>query len=183
MTGGVDPVLPPESAGPRQVAQMLLRIGLALVGLLTAYFLLPLDERDNIGARFVVVGIGLVVFGAIFVRQVRQIRKAKYPVLRAVEAISLVATLFIVVMASIHYNLGVATPSSYSETMNRLDALYFTITTLATVGYGDIAPTSNVTRSVTMVQMVLGVALIGGGIRIMLGMARMVAEERRGTSS
>lgn len=99
--------------------------------------------------------------------------------LRAVEAIGFVATVFIVAMASIHYSLAAATPSSYSEELSRLDALYFTVTTLATVGYGDITPTSDVTRSLTMLQMVLGIALLGAGIRVLLGMARSVAEDRR----
>ena len=179
MTGESQSPLVPGAAGPRQVAASLGRVALAVVALLAVYFLLPLENRDNIGVRLVAAAVGLTVFGAIFVRQMRQIRKARYPVLRAVEAIALVATLFIVVMASIHYSLAAATPSSYSEALNRLDALYFTVTTLATVGYGDITPTSSVTRSVTMVQMVLGVALLGAGIRVLLGMARMVAEERR----
>jgi hypothetical protein len=154
-------------------------MAIAVTALLAVYFMLPLQNRDNIGVRAIAVIAGLAIFGAIFVRQMRQIRKARFPVLRAVEAIALVATLFIVVMASIHYSLAAATPSSYSEVLSRLDALYFTVTTLATVGYGDITPTSSVTRSVTMVQMVLGVALLGAGIRILMGMARMVAEERR----
>jgi voltage-gated potassium channel len=157
---------------------MLGRIAISVTALLTVYFMLPLQDRDNLGLRAVAVVAGLTIFGAIFVRQLRQIRKARYPVLRAVEAIAMVATLFIVVMASIHYNLAAATPSSYSEVLSRLDALYFTVTTLATVGYGDITPTSDVTRSVTMVQMVMGIALLGAGIRILLGMARMVAEAR-----
>ncbi len=124
---------------------MLGRMAIAVTSLLAVYFMLPLQSRDNIGVRAVAVIVGLTIFGAIFARQLRQIRKARYPVLRAVEAMRLVATLFIVVMASIHYSLGAATPSSYSETLSRLDALYFTVTTLATVGYGDITPTSSVT--------------------------------------
>lgn len=179
MTGESESPLVPGAAGPRQVGAMLGRIAIAVTALLAVYFMLPMENRDNIGVRAVAVIGGLTVFGAIFVRQMRQIRKARYPVLRAVEAIALVATLFIVVMASIHYGLAEATPSSYSQALDRIDALYFTVTTLATVGYGDITPTSSVTRSVTMVQMVLGVALLGAGIRVLLGMARMVSEERR----
>ena len=53
-------------------------------------------------------------------------------------------------MASIHYSLGAATPSSYSEVLSRLDALYFTVTTLATVGYGETHPLSTGGRIFTM---------------------------------
>lgn len=158
---------------------MLARMAIAVTALLTLYFVLPLQDRGNFAVRAGAVIVASTIFGAIFVRQLRQIHKARYPVLRAVEAIGLVATVFIVAMASIHYGLAAATPSSYSEALSRLDALYFTVTTLATVGYGDITPTSEVTRSVTMVQMVLGIALLGAGIRALLGIGRMVAEQRR----
>lgn len=158
--------------------QSLLRTLLAVVALLFVYFLLPLSSRDNVALGATAAVAGLVVFGAIFVRQMRQIRRAEFPVLRAVEAIALVATVFVVFMSSVHYALALYDPSSYSEAMSRLDAMYFTVTTLATVGFGDITPTSSVTRAVTMAQMVAGVALLGAGVRVLLGMARMVAEQR-----
>jgi hypothetical protein len=40
-------------------------------------------------------------------------------------------------------------------------ALYWTITTLTTVGYGDISPTENLGRIYTMFVMILGVAMYG----------------------
>ena len=168
-----------SAAGPRDVAWMVLRMTVAVAALLLAYFMAPLDDRQNFVLGVLAVGVGVAVFGGLFVRQMRQIRRAKHPVLRAVEAIALVATLFVVAMASVHYGLGQSDPEAYSEGLSRLDALYFTVTTLATVGFGDITPVSDVTRVVTTVQMVLGVALLGAGIRVLLGIARMVAEERR----
>lgn len=155
------------------------RVVLAIAALLGVYFQLPLTQNPHLGRGLLAVVVGLVVFGVIFVRQLRRIRGARYPVLRAVEAIALVATLFVVVVASVHFTLGQQDPSSYSEGLSRLDALYFTVTTLATVGYGDIAPTSDLTRTVTMIQMVMGVALLGVGIRILLSLAKMVAEKRQ----
>ena len=103
--------------------------------------------------------------------------------LRAVESIALVGCLFVVVVASIHYSLWLANHDSYSEALSRLDALYFTVTTLATVGFGDITPTSTLTRSVTTVLIVLGVALLGAGVRVLIGVASQVNEERRGRAS
>ncbi len=178
MTAPMDGALGTTSAGPRQVAATLVRTALAVAALLSVYFLFPLNGGDNIVLQGVAVFVGLVAFGAIFVRQMRRIRKARYPVLRAVEAIALVATLFVVVMASLAWGLDQATPGSYSEALSRLDALYYTVTTLGTVGFGDITPTTEVTRAVTTVQIVLGVALLGAGIRMMLGVAQTVAQDR-----
>ncbi len=171
---------PAQAADVRTVMVSLGRTLLAVAALLFVYFLLPLNDRDNVLVGLVAVVVGLSVFGAIFVRQLRQIRRAQYPVLRAVEGIALVATLFVVVMASVHFGIDENTADSYSQAMSRLDALYFTITTLATVGFGDITPTSQLARAVTTVQMVMGVALLGVGVRLLVGVAQKAAEERRG---
>jgi hypothetical protein len=156
---------------------------LAVAALLLAYFMVPLDTGDDLALGLMAVGVGLIVFAAIFVRQMRRIRIARHPFLRAVEAVAMVATLFVVTLASIHYGLAQSDPSAYSEPLTRLDAAYFVVTTLATVGFGDITPTSAVTRSVTTVQMVLGVVLLGAGVKVLLGVARDAAEQRTGGGS
>jgi hypothetical protein len=168
---------PATSAGPRQVAAAVLRIVVAVGGLLLVYFEMPLGA-DDLALGLVAVAVGLVAFGAVFVRQVRRIRSAEYPMLRAVESTALVGCLFVVVVASIHYSLWLADHESYSEALSRLDAMYFTVTTLATVGFGDITPTSTLTRTVTTVLIVLGVALLGAGVRILIGVASQAKEDR-----
>ena len=52
-------------------------------------------------------------------------------------------------------------PDSFSEPLSRTDALYFTVTVFATVGFGDIAPRTDVARIVTMVQMIVGLIAVG----------------------
>jgi hypothetical protein len=49
-----------------------------------------------------------------------------------------------------------------------LDALYFTIITLTTVGYGDLAPQTDPGKIFTMVYIFVGLSLISGFI-ILLG--------------
>jgi voltage-gated potassium channel len=151
----------------------------AVGGLLLAYFMFPLNARDDVLLGAAAVTVGLVVFAVIFVRQLRQVRGAEYPLLRAVEAIALIATSFVVLMASIHFICGQVDAANYSEALSRLDALYFTVTTLATVGFGDITPTSAVTRSITTGQMVLGLALVGAGVRVVMMVAQRTVEGRK----
>jgi voltage-gated potassium channel len=52
--------------------------------------------------------------------------------------------------------------------LTRMDALYFTITVFATVGFGDITPTAQTSRLLVTVQMVLDLVLIGVVIRVFL---------------
>src|SRR5580692_1416340 len=43
-----------------------------------------------------------------------------------------------------------------SRSMNNFNALYFSFTTLSTVGYGDIVPVSGIARMLAMVEAVFG---------------------------
>jgi 4-amino-4-deoxy-L-arabinose transferase-like glycosyltransferase len=172
-----------ESPGPRQILVSAARVILAVGALLLVYFMVPLQASDNLPLGLLAAVLGVTVFAAIFVRQVRRIRNARYPMLRAIEAVALVATLFVVVLSGVHYGLAQSDPSAYSEPLSRLDAMYFVVTTLATVGFGDITPTSEVTRAVTTVQMVLGVALLGAGVKVLLGVANEVADQRKGAGA
>ena len=54
------------------------------------------------------------------------------------------------------------------EHWRMLDALYFTIITLTTVGYGDFAPQTDTGKIFTMVYIFVGISLISGFI-ILLG--------------
>ena len=56
--------------------------------------------------------------------------------------------------------------------MSRLDALYFTMTTFSTVGYGDISPKSEVARALVTGQLVVDLVLIGLIAKVILGTAQ-----------
>ena len=55
-----------------------------------------------------------------------------------------------------------------------MDALYFTTVTFATVGFGDIAPTSELARAVVTVQMIAGL-----GFLILVAKVAFFAADRR----
>jgi hypothetical protein len=52
-------------------------------------------------------------------------------------------------------------PNSFTQPMTRIDSIYFTVTTFATVGYGDIAPVTENARLTATLQMVVDLVLIG----------------------
>ena len=155
----------------RLVAGAVLRAALTTTILLTAYVLMPftlISQARYLTAFVVGAAVVLAVLAVEFSRTMR----SPYPRLRAVESLLTAGPLFIVLFATAHYVIGQQDPAGYTEPMTRLDALYFTVTTFATVGYGDISPHSEIARLVAMVQMVSGLILVGVIAKLLFGIAQ-----------
>ena len=69
-------------------------------------------------------------------------------------------------------------PDAFTEPLNRTDGLYFTITVFSTVGFGDIAPVSQLARVLVTVQMIVGLITVGLIAKLVVG-AVQVAVARR----
>ena len=63
--------------------------------------------------------------------------------------------------------------------LTKVGALYFTMTILATVGFGDIVAVSDSARIVVMVQMVVGLTLVTALARVLMETTRRAARKRR----
>ncbi len=155
------------------------RIALTTCSLLTIYFLAPLDGFADSTLIFILVGG--VVFVSALVWQVRAILVADHPGLRAIEAVGLLLPLFLISFASAYVSMSYADPANFSEHLSRVTGLYFTITVLSTVGFGDITAKTDAARLVVSVQMLLGLAIIGVIARLIVSAARTGLERKRET--
>jgi hypothetical protein len=68
--------------------------------------------------------------------------------------------------------------SSLSEPHIHTSALYFTVTVLSTVGFGDISPRTDGARITVMIQMLCDLALIAVVVRLIFGAASRAEEQR-----
>lgn len=159
----------------RAAVVALARALLATAAVLVAYFLLPLERLGDI-SPLVTLPVALVGFVALVAVQVRAIWGSDQPGLRALEALAASIPLFLVIFAATYYVLGQVDPTWFSESMSKLDALYFTVTVFATVGFGDITATSPPARVAVTIQMAADLLVIGLGLRVILG---AVQEARR----
>ena len=156
--------------------------------LVALYYLLPLDDLSGNSAVAGLV-IGLLVFLGLVAWQVWSILRSAHPETRALQALFVVLPLFILMFASAYYLMGRAEPADFSEALTRSDALYFTVTVFATVGFGDVSAQGETTRLVVTSQMILDLIILGVGIRIILGAAKRSRERsanqatEEGTSS
>ncbi|GAA1200767.1 potassium channel family protein [Prauserella alba] len=166
------------STGERRriVAGVLLRTLLSAGLVITVYYLLPLDRPFETGPwlRF---GIALVGFGVAVTWQLRVIAVSDTPRLKATQLIAVGVPLLVVLFASAYAGLDRAQPGSFSEDLGRTDALYFTLTVFATVGFGDIVPETEGARILTMIQMAVGLVVVGVAARAVVGAVR--AAQRR----
>ncbi|NUL02718.1 two pore domain potassium channel family protein [Streptomyces lunaelactis] len=150
-----------------------------VVALLTAlYYLLPLDSELGVGTVTALV-LGLLAFGALVAWQTMAIIGSEHPPLRAIEALATAVPLFLLLFAAAYLLMAGEQTSSFNEQLSRTDALYFTVTVFATVGFGDIVPTSGPARVLTMVQMLMDLILVGLIAKVVFGAVQMGLERRR----
>lgn len=130
-------------------------IGVALV----VYLVLPVDFRSgsNVVEHGVVslVAIGLV--GALVLWQV--LLQVDDPN-RRIDGLLLSLVAGVLVFALAFYRLQLEDGSQFLGMSTRVDALYFTMTTLLTVGYGDINAAGQMARVMVLLQMVFNVVVI-----------------------
>ena len=158
----------PQPARRRIIVGAVLRTILSTAALVALFYLLPLDQPLN-GNTLTRLIIGLLVFAGIAVWQIRTIVGSRYPAIRAFEALGLIAPFYVVLFASTYFLMEHASPGNFSQPLTRTDALYFTVTVFATVGFGDITAKSQPARVVVTVQMIVNLVLLGAGARILLG--------------
>ncbi|MFE1291073.1 potassium channel family protein [Streptomyces sp. NPDC058751] len=134
---------------------------------MTLYYLLPLDRAFTPATVLTLVG-GIAAVALLLAWQIREITRDRRPELRAMEALATSAPLYMLLFATTYYVMERSAAGSFSETLSRTDALYFTVTVFSTVGFGDIAPRSETARVLVTGQMAVNVLLIGVAARLLV---------------
>ena len=156
----------------------LVRPLLTVTALLGLYYLLPLDRWHDPLTVLAIAG-GLLAVVGLGVLQIRAILRARYPAVQAVEALAVAVPLFLLLFAAGYYLMSYASPSAFTEPMDRTDAIYFTVTVFATVGFGDIAPVTESARVVVTLQMVGDLLVLGVLLQAIVGAVKLGRARRR----
>jgi len=88
------------------------------------------------------------------------------------------AAMFLAVFSITYLLLSRANTASFTEPLTGFTSYYFSLTVLATVGFGDITPKTVSARSVTMVQMALDLVFVAVLLRVVMGAARKAVSSR-----
>jgi voltage-gated potassium channel len=135
-------------------------------GSLLLYFIAPLDGRFSEVLAFVLVLVVCAMLLPLAARRSRQILVSDQPILVAAQALFTALTLFVVAFSAVYYVLAVDLDRQIEGIETKIDALYFTVTVLATVGFGDITPVGQGARALVTFQMAANLALLAVAVRL-----------------
>ena len=155
----------------RLVSKMLTRSILVALLIVVAYYTLPLDRPADAG--LIILIVGLLALAGILSWQIRMIVGSPFPRIRAAETLIVGIPLLLVVFASVYYLIGKAQVDSFSESMSKTDAMYFTVTVFSTVGFGDITAKSESARTLVTLQMLFNLVVFGLVAKLIFGAVEM----------
>jgi voltage-gated potassium channel len=160
----------------RRVMRSIARTVVVTGSVLAFYVIAPLDQRPA-GAIAVRLLLELVVLVLVLGWQIREVTRSPHPVLRGVEAVVISVPLLVLTFAATYVVVDHNSPGSFTEALSRLDAAYLSVTILATVGFGDITPVTDVARSLVMSQMLVDLAFVGLVAKVLVGAVRRRRDE------
>jgi hypothetical protein len=142
-----------------------------------AYFVVPVAgglHAENLGR-----GVGtLLILVVLAVGVVRQLRLHLDDRNRRVDGLIVTIVVAMVVFAFSAYAIERGDPTQFDGLETRLDALYFTTATAATVGFGDVHAVGQGARALVLGQMVFNVVLLGTAVALLSSRVRAAASAR-----
>jgi hypothetical protein len=130
------------------------------------YFAFPVRAEGNLAVRLVVTGMGVLLAALLIARQARRVADAP------LWGLALALVTGLLAFAAVDYLIAISAPGHFQSLNTRLDALYFAVSTLATVGFGDVHAESQLARAVVTVQIVFNIAVLATGGSLLASQAR-----------
>ena len=148
-----------------------------LVAIVAVYFVAPVAadvDKVNVirGFSALLIGVGGVV------GVVRQLRLHLDDTDRRVDGLIVSIWAVMVTFSFVFYTMDQRDPSQFAEMETRLDALYFTAATTASVGYGDVHAAGQAARALVLVQILFNVVFIGSAVALLSSRIKSVSSAR-----
>ncbi|MDG4802013.1 potassium channel family protein [Micromonospora sp. WMMD980] len=157
------------------VRRMRRRAVAGCVLMLVGYFLVPVEADPN-GMRLALRSAGTLLLVAVVAflvtGQVRRQLTRDQPTGREEDraltrlAVALIAGLLVFALAD--YVVANTRPGEFVGLRTRVDALYFALATLTTIGYGDVHAQGQIARVAVCAQMVFSIGVVATGASVVV---------------
>jgi nitrogen fixation-related uncharacterized protein len=160
--------------------------GRAILGLVAlvvlgtvGYYLVPVPGQMRESSWAILFGCGVVALAIL-------IAVAIWRLLRAGENVRIRALVLLLVLTVLFFSWAddsvARLPGQFDDLHTKTDALYFTISTVATVGFGDVHAAGQLARAAVTVQIVFNLVFLGAALAMISGFVRERAQSRRTSS-
>jgi hypothetical protein len=141
-----------------------LKVVVLPLAILVLYFVVPVDaDRAPVG-MIAGVALSIAALAAVVVIVASEARGAEHRLTG--WQLVLVLEVVLVVFSFVYYLIAVRHPDQFSGIATRLDALYFSTTTTATVGFGDVHATGQTARGVVTLHMIFNIVFIAAVVNL-----------------
>ena len=153
-----------------QIARSVGRVVAVFAGMTLVYAFMPF--RDGQWWLDALIGVAsIVAIVPLTVRRVREIKTTERPTMCAIEALVLMFTLLIFGFSALYITID-RSGTQFVGMHTRIDAVYFTVTTLSTVGFGDIHAEGQAAKLAVIAQICVDFTLLAVSVRVLLGATR-----------
>jgi voltage-gated potassium channel len=144
------------------------------------YFAVPVPGQMHEDYWAIMFSAGVIVLALLIVLSIRRLLQAgEQARIRGLVSLLTVTVLFF----SWADESVAALPGQFAELTNKTDALYFNVSTLATVGFGDVHPVGQLARAAVTLQIVFNLVFLGAAVSVITGYFRRRTLGRAQTGS
>jgi voltage-gated potassium channel len=156
-------------AAPTALARARLRLAVQLGAMAAAYYVVPVEPLSTaslaVRAAAAVLLVGLVVW--LVGREV--LREVRVPAEQArLARLVLVIVAGVLLFALADFLVATLDPGQFVGLATRTDALYFALTTLTTIGFGDVHAAGQFARGLVIVQMLFNIIVLAAAVRALV---------------
>ncbi|MET0999878.1 MAG: potassium channel family protein [Marmoricola sp.] len=149
-----------------------MRLLLGVLGMLVVFYAVPVNTQASPGRAAISVVLTLLGIAALAWAIVEQLRRQLHSRSEDIHTLVMLLVLVAMVFALGFFVLEEHSPGQVSGIATRTDALYFTMSTLTTVGYGDVHAEGQLARGLAIVQLVFNAVFVGALVSTVVGTIR-----------
>lgn len=153
------------------------RLAIVLALVLVLYFAIPVTfEVETSDVMQLVVSVTALTLLAVMV--LLEVRHQLVDDDRRIDGLVIALMIAVLGFALGFYILAQRNPDQIVDLHTRVDALYFTMATLLTIGYGDVHAAGQAARTLVLIQMVFNVVIVATAASTITTRIRTQAEKR-----